>query len=126
MGIIAAMGAFFIDPEVERLPPDSVRVLNVRSVVSPDGDRIRISLELTPFKVRPNIDLTLKDPFGTICGSTSILEPMNWKMELTLHNRLPNPQPGIYRLSISIFYPELGEVENKQVAIEVINRENPA
>jgi hypothetical protein len=117
------MDAFFIDPEVERVPPASVRVLNVQSAPSPGGDRIRLSLELTPFQTRPNIELILMDPSGTICGSTSILEPMGWKMVLTLHNRLPTPQPGTYQLNISISYPDLGEVESKQVPVEISTTE---
>jgi hypothetical protein len=81
------MDAFFLDPNVERLPPESTRLLDLRAEPYPDGLRIRIGIELTPFLKRPNLELTLTDSHGQDCGSTSILEPMGWKLELTLHIR---------------------------------------
>jgi hypothetical protein len=113
------MDAFFLDPDVERHPPESIRLLELHAEPYPDGHRIRLGLELTPFLKRPNIELTLRDPLGQECGNATIVEPMGWKQELTLHIRNPQPAPGSYTLSASLSYPDLGEIDQRQVAFDV-------
>ena len=53
---------FFPDvPEVERLEPKAIRILDLRAEPYPDGRRLRVALDLTPFQLRPNIELLLTD-----------------------------------------------------------------
>ena len=56
------MDAFFLDPDVERLPPESTRITDLRAVPLADNRRVHIWLELTPFQERPEIELTLTAP----------------------------------------------------------------
>lgn len=113
------MDAFFIDPKVERHPPEEIRFVDLRAAPHTDGRRIRIGLELTPFLKRPLIELTLTGPKGESCGTTSIVEPVGWKLELTLHIRIPEPLPGKYTLTALLSYPELGETDHRQIQLEV-------
>jgi len=113
------MDAFFLDPEVERLPPESTRLLDLRADPYPDGRRIRIGLDLTPFQKRPVIELTLTDPSGQPCATATIIEPMGWKLELTLHLRTGQSEGGTFTLAALLTYPELGEVDRRSLAFEI-------
>jgi hypothetical protein len=122
------MDPFFLDPNVERLPPEATRLLDLRAEPYPDGRRVRVGLELTPFQKRPDIELTLTDPDGQPAASASVIEPMGWRLELTLHlaHRTPHtapdmlhPAPGTFLLTASLSYPGLDEVDRRTVSIEI-------
>lgn len=113
------MDVFFLDPNVERLPPEATRLLDLRAEPYPDGQRIRIGLDLTPFQKRPYLELSLTDPDGLTCSSASIVEPMGWKLELTLHNRSAYPTPITLTLTAILSYPDLGEIDRRQIPIDV-------
>ena len=111
------MEFFLNDPEVERVSPEATRILALRADPYPDGKRLRITLELTPFQKRPNIEIILTDPDGNEASAASVVEPVGWKLELTLHTRKTTPASGEYRLSARLSYPELGKIDQREVAV---------
>jgi hypothetical protein len=105
---------FFInDPNFPRLAPADTRLVGLTATPDPDGRRIRVNLEITPFQQRPEIEIALTDPAGNLITSTIIIEPVSWKLELTLHIRKPGPTNEKYTLSATLLYPELGEVDRR-------------
>jgi len=111
---------FFInDPNIERLPPSETRLLDLRATPDPDGKHLRVALELTPFQQRPYIELSLSDAEEKEVAAASIVEPVGWKLELTLHIRKTGATAGTYRLSAVLSYPEQGEVDRRSLAIEI-------
>ncbi len=107
------MDFFLQEPEEGRLPPESVRLRDLHITPHPNGDKVKINLELSPFKQRPNIELTIFDPSGTEVAHSNILETMLKKLEFVMHIRHPIPG-GEYRLSVLVYYqklPEPGEIE---------------
>lgn len=127
------MEPFFADPNIERLPPEKIRFVDLRAEPNTDGDRFKVTLELIPFLKRPYIELSLKDPNGVEVTSASIIEPMGWKLELTLHIRkasapIPPSEAGgkiieetrtkPYVLTAVLSYPDLGEVDRHSFQIE--------
>lgn len=111
---------FFInDPNIVRYPPTEIHLLDLRADSDPDRKRLRVALELTPFQQNPNIELDLVDSAGNTVASASIIEPVGWKLELTLHIRKAGQTNGKYTLSASLTYPELGEVDRRTLAIEI-------
>jgi hypothetical protein len=112
------MEIFFNDPNIERKPPSDTRLLNLQAALNSDGKRLRITLEITPFQQSPNIELSLTDPSGTEVASASIIEPVGWKLELTLHIR-KSAVPAKYTFAASLLYPELGEVDRHILIIEI-------
>jgi len=122
------MGLFLADPNVERLPPADIRFLDLQAEPNPDGKRLRITLNMTPFQEKPNIELNLTDPAGVIAASVSIVEPVTWKMEITMHIRYltsnaseNNPASATVRYTLSAFlsYSDLGEVDHRNIFIEM-------
>jgi hypothetical protein len=113
------MEFFLNDPNIERLPAAETRLLDLHAEPDPDGKRIRVALDLTPFQQRPYIELSLTDPSGNEAASASIVEPVGWKLELTLHIRKTAPAVGKYTLTASLTYPELDEIDRRTIIIEV-------
>jgi len=87
-----------------RALPEETKIISLTAQPYPDGYRLRVNLEITPFQKRPYIELTLHDSDGNEVASTNIVEPMSWKLEFTMHIRgeLNNP----YALSAKLYYPE--------------------
>jgi hypothetical protein len=109
-----------MDPIVEKMLPADTRLLNIHAVPHSEGKRLKIGLDLTPFQQKPYIDLTLLDSSGKLVASTSIVEPVNWNLELNLHIRKFFPSHnGSYKLRVVISYPDLGEVDRRDLTIEI-------
>jgi hypothetical protein len=108
--------AFFFDSsEVIPLPPEEVRLTGLSAEPYPDGQRIRVTLEITPFQQRPWLEVTLFDAEDEEVASANIIEPLNWKMEFTMHIRRNEPE-GKYTLKARLYYPE--KPDNDQKIIE--------
>jgi hypothetical protein len=87
-----------------RATPEETSIIQLSAQPYPDGYRLRVNLEITPFQIRPHIEVTLHDADGNEVASTNIVEPMSWKLEFTMHIRgeLNNP----YALSARLYYPD--------------------
>jgi hypothetical protein len=95
----------FTDLSEVPLPPREVRIRDLRVESYPDGKRIRVSLELTPFQKRPSGELFINDLLGNQVATANIIETIDSKMELTMHLRTPNPQ-GQFSARAIIFYTD--------------------
>lgn len=98
------MDMFFPEDHLNRMTPEETHITELGAEPYPDGYRVRVNLEVTPFQKRPHIEVLLSDAAGHEVASTSIVEPMSWKMEFTMHIRgdLNNP----YTLEAKLFYPD--------------------
>ena len=81
------MDILFQDPDEIPLPKDEVRIRVLNADPWHDGQRVRVTVELDPFLVRPNLDLAIIASNGDELASVSIIESMTRKMELTMHLR---------------------------------------
>ena len=113
------MEYFINDPNLVRYPPGEIRLLELHADSDPEGKRLRVALGLTPFQKRPKIELDLKDSAGNDIASASIIEPVGWKLELTLHVRKIGPANGKYTLTASLYYPEIGEIDRRTLIIDI-------
>ena len=112
------MDFFLQDPDELRLPPESVRLRDLHITPHPQGRKVKVNLELTPFKVRPNIELTIIDPSGKEAAHTNILDAVLKKMELIMHLRTPIPG-GEYHLVTVVYYQKLPEPGETQVDVPI-------
>lgn len=113
------MEYFINDPNLVRSPPAEIRLLDLRAEPDPERKRLRVVVDLTPFQQRPDIELDLKDSSGNEVASVSIIEPVGWKLELTLHIRKTGSVYGRYTLTANLSYPELGEIDRRSLIIEI-------
>lgn len=100
------MDFFFPEDNLARMVPEETHITALSAEAWPDGRRLRVNLEVTPFQKRPYIEVTLNDAHGEEIASTSIVEPLSWKLEFTMHIRgeLNNP----YTLNARLYYPDDG------------------
>jgi hypothetical protein len=77
-----------------------------------DGQRLKVSLQVAPFQVRPSIDLTVTNDQGKVVASSSIVEATETKMSVTLHLRDRSSEPR-YRLAALLLYPDREPVDER-------------
>ena len=68
--------------------------------------------------MRPHADVVLLNPQGEPAASISIIEPMAWKLEFTLHLREAR-QNGDYKLAARLFYPPRDEEDPKLFRLDI-------
>ncbi|NWF63442.1 MAG: hypothetical protein HXY38_03965 [Chloroflexi bacterium] len=105
-GIILRMDFFFPEDNLTRAVPAETGITLLSAEAWPDGRRLRVNLEMTPFQKRPHLEITLTNGEDNEVASTSIVEPLTWKIEFTMHIRgeLRNP----YTVHARLHYPEEG------------------
>jgi hypothetical protein len=120
IGYNTRMGFFLADPEIERLPPSETRLLDLQAEPYPNGNLLRVTFQLTPYQQGPTLDLILTNSAGKIVSSASIVEPVVCNLEINLHIlKAHETTGGLYRLTGVLSFPELGEVDRKEIVIEL-------
>jgi hypothetical protein len=108
------MDYFFQDPGETRLPPEEVRLREVRVMPLPDGKRVKVWVELTPFTKRPNLEVTIISPSGKSISHANILETMLHRFEFFMH--LHEAEPGEeYIIKSTLYYQSLPEPSDAPV-----------
>ena len=98
------MDFFFPEDNLHRLVPEETNITSLSAQPYPDGHRLHVNIEMTPFQKRPHIEVLLRDADGEEVASSTIVEPLNWKIEFTMHIRgeLNNP----YTIEAKLYYPD--------------------
>jgi hypothetical protein len=98
------MDFFLPEDHLQRATPAETRITALTAEPYPDGYRLRVNIEMTPFQQRPHLEVVLSDADNEEIASSSIVEPLSWKIEFTMHIRgeLNNP----YTLEAKLFYPD--------------------
>jgi hypothetical protein len=109
---------FFNDPNVVRLPPEEVRLREVRITPQTATGRVKIHLELTPFQKRPNISVSITSASGKEAARATILETMLTRLELTMHLREPD-SGSEYSVETTVFYQKIPQPGEEEVEIQL-------
>ena len=111
------MEFFFPEDNLQRMTPEETHITSLTAEPYPDGYRLRVNIEITPFQKRPHVEVALNDADGKEVASSSIIEPMSWKLEFTMHIRgeLRNP----YTLEAKLFYPDGPTAEPQKFSFDV-------
>jgi len=111
------MDFFFSEDNLNRMTPEETHITALSAEPYPDGYRLRVNIAVTPFQKRPHIEVLLTDADGNEVASTSIVEPMSWKLEFTMHIRgeLRNP----YTVEATLFYPDGPTTEPQTFTFDV-------
>jgi hypothetical protein len=111
------MDFFFPEDNLNRMTPEETRITALSAQPYPDGYRLHVNIEMTPFQKRPHLEVALIDAENNEVASTTIVEPMSWKIEFTMHIRgeLKNP----YTLAAKLFYPDGPSAEPQTFSFDV-------
>lgn len=109
---------FFVDRGEEPAPPGEVRIRTLEMVPQPDGRRVRVRIEITPFEQKPNLELVMRDRHGELVADFNVIEAIDPKMEFTLHLRAPQTQ-GSYTARLRVYYSALDDfIQDENAASE--------
>jgi hypothetical protein len=108
---------FFPEDNLQRMTPAETRITSLTAEPYPDGQRLRVNIEITPFQTRPHIEVSLSDGEGNEVATASIIEPMSWKLEFTMHLRGARANP--FSLQARLFYPEGPQAEPVHLQFEL-------
>ena len=111
------MDFFFPEDNLDRATPEETRITSLSAEPYPDGRRLHVNIEMTPFQKRPHLEITLNNGDGEETASVSVVEPLTWKIEFTMHIRgeLKNP----YSLDAKLFYPDGPSTEPQTFTFDV-------
>ena len=98
------MSFFFPEDDLQRMSPADTHITSLSAEPYPDGERVRVNIEMTPFAVRPYIEVSLTDANADEVATASIVEPLAWKLEFTMHLR--GATAGPFRLEARLHYPD--------------------
>lgn len=114
------MEFFFPEDNLERTPPEETKILSLAAEPYEDGQRVRVNIEMSLFEKRPHLEVSLTDTKGEEISTASFVEPMNFKLEFTLHLRT-EPAEGPLDLEARLFYPDGPEAEPVTMRFELPN-----
>ena len=99
------MDFFFPEDHLTRTPPEETEILSLTAEPYEDGRRVRVNIAMSAFEKRPHLECTLTDSEGQEISTVSFVEPMQFKLEFTMHLRT-KPAKGPLDLETRLFYPE--------------------
>lgn len=96
----------FFEPGDVPQPPDSIKITHLQAVPVSDGWRVKVEVHVTPFQMRPNLEIALvrEDEKPLAVAVLSIVETMHPRMEFTMHIRGVSDPRGKYRLHAMVYY----------------------
>ena len=108
---------FFPEDNLNRATPEETDITALSVEPYPDGRRLHVHIEMTPFQKRPHLDIDIINGEGDEVATANVVEPMNWKIEFTMHLRgeLKNP----YKLEAKLFYPDGPSKEPQTFSFDV-------
>jgi hypothetical protein len=113
-----SMDFFFPEDHLERTSPEETKILSLSAEPYEDGRRVRVNIEMSYFEKRPHLEVTLTDSDNQEISTASFVEPMNFKLEFTLHVRA-QPANGPLDLEARLFYPDGPEAKPANVRFEL-------
>jgi hypothetical protein len=97
----------FFEPGDAPQPPEKVKIEKLEALPYPDGWRLRVKVNVTPFQQRPNLEIALWREEGgesRPIANLSIIETMHPRMEFVMHIRNVSSPDGQYKLTASLYY----------------------
>jgi hypothetical protein len=94
---------FFDDLQEAPRPREEVRIKMIGLFIYPEARQMAFGLELTPFRERPCIDVSIKNGLGEPAGSLSVIETLTPHFNLTLHLR-DRETADPYEMTVTLYY----------------------
>ena len=112
------MCVFWSDPDDPPRPRSEVRIREVTAVPYPDGRRVRLAIQLTPFEERPNLEIEVLSASGEQVATMTLVESLQHELELTVHLRESRPE-GEYRALVAVHYTGEPPVDTRDTSFAI-------
>ncbi len=106
-------------------PRDQVRIERVAATPYPDRRRVKVEIEVTPFRERPNLAIMLLDADDQPVASTSVIAIMHFQVAFNLHLRGTEDPTGSYTARVHLYYEDAGSPQDTCDATLTIPAANP-
>ena len=116
--IISLMEFFFPEDNLHRTSPEETKIISLTAEPYEDGRRVRVNIEMSAFEQRPHLEFTLTDMKAQEISTASFVEPMQWKLEFTMHLR-KEPADRSLDLEARLYYPDGPEAEPARVRFDL-------
>ncbi len=95
-------------------PRDQIKIEKLTAAPYPDGWRVRVGVDVTPFQERPSLEINLITADDKSVAQLSVIETMHRSMEFTIHIRGIARPEGRYILRAELYYEERTQVQHQQ------------
>lgn len=99
-------GPLNLIPGLPLLPPNEVRIERVRAAPYPDGQRVKVEVDITPFRQRPNLEIAILSGTGDIVATASAIDVMAFHLAFTLHLRGGGDAGPGYEVIVLLYYDD--------------------
>ena len=99
-------------------PPDQVRVHAIEMSPYRDGRSVKVAIDLSPFRIPPDLDLVVSAPSGEEGASTSVVGSVDKKILLALPISEKTP-PGSYAAHVFLRFQGEGLVNREEIHFAV-------
>ncbi|RPJ02876.1 MAG: hypothetical protein EHM39_00870 [Chloroflexi bacterium] len=114
------MSTNFILQNDNMRPRDEVRIESLTASPYPDGRRVHVEITVTPFRERPNLDITIISGDGQPVAATSAIEIMGFRVSFNLHLRGIDQPAGEYTVRVLLYYEDLDQPQDRRdVALHI-------
>ena len=96
-------------------PREEVRIERVAATY-PSHQRVKVEVVVTPFRERPNLEITIRDVDDQIVSSASVVALMNFNVAFNLHLRGIDEPTGDYAVQVQLYYDDVQVPQDMQVA----------
>jgi hypothetical protein len=100
-------------PDETPKPRAEIRIEAVRVTPYPDGWRVKLNIDVTPFQERPSLEIYLRRD-GKPIAELSVIETMHRQMEFTLHVRGVTNAAGTYEAEVTLYYEDRLQPQHRQ------------
>lgn len=107
------MDIFFTNPNDVPVPPEKMEIRELKATPYSDGKRVAIEFEITPFQLKPNIEIGIFNQTSQEVASFSVVEAIENKMTFTIYLREPKPS-GDYQVKMQIFYTNYDALDDDE------------
>ena len=98
---------FFDDPLQMRKSREDVRIKQIGLHLYPDGRRVAVGFDLTPFLERPSLEVVVTNAVGEVAGTLNVIEALQPNFHLTVHLRDAQPASP-YTVQVMAYYAQPG------------------
>ncbi len=103
---------------------DKIKIESVKITPYPDRFRLFAEISITPFQVRPNLLLVVRNQESKVVSELNIIETMHANMEFTLHLRNLDEPTGDYELEVELFFESRNPPQDTQTVSFTISEKS--
>ena len=94
---------FYDDPLQAPKTRDEVKLNQIGLYIYPEGRKVAVGLDITPFLERPSIEITVLNEHGERAAALTVIESLERNFTMTLHLR-DKELTRLYQIQVVLYY----------------------